>query len=90
MATIIKVKAHKADGSSPKPARYDISLKVADAIYTALYTDAFAPGVERYAGGQELLVHVGTNTITYNDILGRSQEVPIIRWKPATSTKQSK
>ena len=46
VATIIKVKAHKhkADGTSSKPASYDISLKVADAIYTALYTDAVRCG----------------------------------------------
>jgi hypothetical protein len=44
----------------------------------------------RYAAGRELLVHVGKKAIIYNDILGRSQEVPIISQKPATTMSQSK
>lgn len=31
-----------------------------------------------YAIGRELLVHIDENTITWNDILGQSHEVPII------------
>jgi len=46
-------------------------------------------GAVKHAGGHQLLVYVGKNTITYNDILGQSQEVPIISRKPVTSTKQS-
>jgi hypothetical protein len=59
VATIIEVKAHDADGSSTQPASYDISLKVANAVYMVRYTDAFGTGAVRYAGGHELLVHVG-------------------------------
>jgi len=44
----------------------------------------------QYAAGRELLLHVGKDTITYNDILGQSQELPIISQKPAPHVKQSK
>jgi hypothetical protein len=37
-----------------------------------------------YAAGRELLVLDGEKTITYNDILGQSQEVPIVSQRSAT------
>jgi hypothetical protein len=36
----------------------------------------------KYAAGRELLVQVNEKTITYNDILGQSLEVPIVSQKP--------
>ena len=36
------------------------------------------------------LVLVGKNTITYNDMLGRSLQVPIESQRPAVDSKQSK
>jgi hypothetical protein len=38
----------------------------------------------KYAAGRELSVLVGKKTITYNDILGQSQEVPIVSQRSAT------
>jgi hypothetical protein len=92
VATILDVKPHQAAGtsSSSEVASYDVSVKVAGTIYLILYTDTLGTNTVRYAAGRELLVHVGKNTIAYNDILGRSQEVPIISQKPATSMSQSK
>ena len=94
VATILEVKlltpADQAHESPLQAASYEISARVGDTIYVVLYTDTLGTGAVKYAGGQELLVHVGKGTITYNDILGRSQEVQIIRQKSATSTKQSK
>ena len=92
VATILDVKPHQSagDSSSSGVARYDVSIKVADTIYVTLYTDTWGTSTVRYAAGRELLVHVGKNTISYNDILGRSQEVAIISQKPATSVARSK
>jgi len=91
LATILDVKPHQSAGdSSSVAARYDISVKVAGTIYLVLYSDTLGTGTAKYAAGRELLVHVGKNTITYNDILGRSQELPIISRKPATTISQSK
>ena len=92
VATILDVKPHQSagDSSSSAGASYDVSVKVAGTIYLVRYTDTLGTGTVRYVGGRELLVHVGKNTITYNDILGQSQEVPIISQKPATTINQSK
>ena len=91
VATITDVKLHQAaSDSASNVARYDVSLKVSGTTYVVLYTDPFGMDKVKYAAGRELLVHVGKTTITYNDMLGRSIEVPIISQKPATNTKQPK
>lgn len=91
VATILRVKqcddANPAHESSLQAADYEITARVGSTIYVVLYTDTLGTGVVQYAGGQQLLVHVGKTTITYNDILGRSQEVQIVSQKPVT-TKQ--
>jgi len=91
VATITEVKAHQvaASGAS-EAASYDISVKVGDTIYMVLYTPASGEDTVKYAAGRDLLVLVGKNTITYNDILGRSFAVPIKSQKPATNLKLSK
>jgi len=92
VATILDVKPHQSvgDSSSPGAASYDVSLKVSGTIYLILYTDTLGTGAVKYAAGRQLLVNIGKKTITYNDILGRSQEVPIISQKPATTHSQTK
>ena len=77
--TILSVKPHPAtNGADSSTIRYDISLRVGNTVYVVLYT---APpgtyGVE-YAAGNEMLVLVGSKTITYNDILGNSRKAPIL------------
>lgn len=92
VGTILGVKAHPSASDNPLTgvATYEVSVKVADTIYTVLYMDTFGTKTVQYAGGQELLVHVGKQTITYNDILGQSCDVPIISQRPANNKKQSK
>ena len=91
VGTITDVKLHQpGENNGSEVTSYDVSLKVADTIYVVLYTDALGTKTVKYAAGRELLVHVGNDTITYNDILGRSQEVPIIGQKPAPNARQSK
>jgi len=91
VGTITAVKAHQAAGSGVSDAAsYDVSVKVGDTIYVVLYTPALGEDTVKYAAGRDLLVLVGKNTITYNDILGRSFAVPIESQKPATNLKQSK
>jgi len=55
-----------------------------------LYTPPLGMSTVRYAGGRELLVLVGKNTITYSDMLGQSLEVPIVSRKPASGARPSK
>ena len=91
IATITEVKPHPAareDASDP--ITYDVSVKVDDTIYLVRYTTPAGEIAPKYAGGRELLVLVGKNTITYNDMLGRSLQVPIESHRPATEPKHSK
>jgi hypothetical protein len=91
VGTITDVKVHQAAGASASDvASYDVSLKVGDTVYVALYTPRFGDDTVKYVVGRELLVLVGKKTITYNDILGESFEVPIESQKPATAPKRSK
>ena len=91
IATITEVKPHPAAGEdASEPLTYDVSVKVGGTIYLVRYTtpaDEIAP---KYVSGRDLLVLVGKNTITYNDMLGRSLQVPIESQRPAAEPKQSK
>ena len=91
VGTITEVKVHQTAGSGASDAAsYDVSVKVGDTIYVVLYTPAPGEDTVKYAAGRDLLVLVGKNRITYNDILGRSYDVPIESQKPAAMPKQSK
>ena len=91
IAMITEVKPRQAAGDSASdPTSYDVSVKVGDTIYVVLYTQPLGELPAKYARGHELLVLVGKNAITYNDMLGRSLQVPIERQRPVTEPKQSK
>ena len=87
---ITDVRARQVAGDGADLASYDVSVKVGDTIYVVLYTQPLGELPAKYATGHELLVLVGKNTITYNDILGRSLQVPIESQKPAAEPKVSK
>ena len=91
VAIITEVKPRQAagDGASD-PTSYDVSVKVGDTMYVVLYTQPLGELPAKYATGHELLVLVGKNTITYNDMLGRSLQVTIKSQRPVTEPKQSK
>lgn len=91
VGTITAVRTHQdASGSKKDAPSYDVSVKVGDTIYVVLYTPPLAEETVKYAAGRDLLVLVGNSTITYNDILGRSYEVPIESQEPAAKPKESK
>ncbi len=91
VGTITSVNPHQAGSGVPTgDVSYDVCLKVADTVYVLLYTPPLGMNTVRYAGGRDILVLVGKNTITYNDILGQSLEVPIVSRKPAADTKPSR
>ena len=91
VATITDVKPHPVAGEDPSdPVTYDVSVKVGDIIYLVRYTTPAGEIAPKYAAGREMLVLVGKNTITYNDMLGRSLQVPIESQRPVTEPKPSK
>jgi hypothetical protein len=91
VAIISEVKPRQAAGDDAfEPTSYDVSVKVGDTIYVVLYTQPLGELPAKYARGHQLLVLVGKNTISYNDMLGRSLQVPIESQRPAVEPKQSK
>jgi len=90
LAMITEVKPREAASSASDPVRYDVSVKVGDTIYVVLYTQPLGDIPAKYEVGRELLVLVGKDTITYNDVLGRSLQVPIESQRPASEPKHSK
>jgi hypothetical protein len=89
VATILDVKQHQEDGAHASVVtRYDISVKVGDTIYVALCPLPSGEIDAKYAAGREILVLVEKTTITYNDILGRSYEVPILSQQPAAPPRE--
>jgi hypothetical protein len=91
IATITEVEPHPSAGeNASNPTSYDVAVKVGDTIYLVLYTTPAGEIAPKYAAGRELLVLVGKSTITYNDILGRSLQVPIESRRPATEPKHSR
>ena len=90
IAIITEVKPRQAAGDDASDSTsYDVSVKVGDTIYVVLYTQPLGELPAKYATGHELLVLVGKNTITYNDMLGRSLQVPIESQRPAAESKRS-
>jgi|SRR5215469_4269022 len=91
IAIITEVKPRQPAGDNASdPTSYDVSVKVGDTIYVVLYQQPLGELPAKYARGHELLVLVEKNTITYNDMLGRSLQVPIESQRPATESKRSK
>lgn len=91
VSTIIEVKGHHAAGDNASDAAsYDVSVKVGDTIYVVLYTPPLGELPPKYEVGREILVLVGKNTITYNDMLGRSLQVPIQSKRLTAEPKPSK
>jgi hypothetical protein len=89
LVTEVKPRQAAADDASESPS-YDVSVKVGDTTYVVLYMQPLGELPAKYATGHELLVLVGKNTLTYNDLLGRSLQVPIESQRPAIEAKQSK
>lgn len=88
IATILDVKPHgKAGVRASDVTSYDVSVQVGDTIYVGRYTPPLGEIDVKYVAGRQILVEVGKQAITYNDILGRSHEVPIESQRPAPSAK---
>ena len=78
-ATIVDVKTHQESApSGSSVSRYDITIRLQNNIYVVLYTPPPGTYGSQYMKGMDMLVLVGENTITYNDMLGVSREVPIL------------
>jgi uncharacterized phage infection (PIP) family protein YhgE len=79
VGTIMSVREHTAAADADSSVTtYDISVRVGNTVYVVLYTPPLGDDTVRYVAGLDLLVLAGEKTITYNDMLGNSLQVPII------------
>ena len=77
-ATVMAVAAHPKTGQADEVARYDVSVKVGDTMYVVLYTPPNGANGVEYASGMNLLVSVGSDSLTFNR-QGKATQVPIVR-----------
>jgi hypothetical protein len=77
--TITEVVAHQnAPGEPSDVARYEVSVKVGNIVYKVLYTPPNGANGVKYSQGIQLLVSVGTDTLTFNSRLSGTTVVPIL------------
>jgi len=89
VATIVSVKPHQiSTTAAPDSKSYDVTLRVKDLELVVLVTPPQGVVTIKYAAGRQVLILVGDKTVTYNDLLGRSFDVPILsRTKIAASAQ---
>ena len=75
------VTAHQSAPGEPLSdvPRYDVSVKIGDVLYVALYTPRGGANSVEYAPGIEMLFWVGSNTLSFNSKLSGTTELPILR-----------
>jgi hypothetical protein len=90
VGTITEVRIHETGekAGASDAISYDVSVKVGATIYVVLFTPALREIAVKYAAGRSGLVLVGKSTIRYNDLLGRSFDLPIESRKTAASPKE--
>jgi periplasmic protein CpxP/Spy len=86
--TIMDVATHQNAPGEPAsgPTRYDVSVKVGDTVYVALFTPVNSSNTVEYAKGFDLLVLVGTDTLTFNSKLSGTTTMPILRREKAAAS----
>jgi hypothetical protein len=78
VGTITAAQCHQAPDADARVASCQVSVRVGNTAYGVLYAAPVGTDKVRYETGRELLVLVGEDTITYNDMLGNSFQVPIL------------
>ena len=84
VGTITAAQCHHAVDADARVTRCEVSVRVGDTAYGVLYEAPLGTDNVRYEAGRELLVLVGEDTITYNDMLGNSFQVPIVSRRTVT------
>ncbi len=84
----MEVKIHQPSTENDGGAKqYDISVKVGNTLYVVLYTSPTGSNIVEYRAGMDMPVSIQGDTRKFNDLMGRSQSVPILSRKPIESKK---
>ena len=77
VGTITAEQCHQVADADPSITSCEVSLKVGNTVYVALYKPPF--GVDTvFATGRDLEVSIGEKTLMFNDLLGDSFQVQIL------------
>jgi hypothetical protein len=85
VGTITATECHQAAHADTRVTSCEVSLRVGNTAFGVLYAAPVGTDNVRYETGRELLVVVGEDTITYNDMSGNSFQVPILSRATVTS-----
>jgi hypothetical protein len=78
VVTVTAVRPYKVPNADPSVTSYKVSVRVGNAVYVVLITPGPGTDIGIYARGRQVPVLIGEHTITYNDRLGNSFQVPIL------------
>jgi hypothetical protein len=78
VGTITAAQCRQGADADARVTSCEVSVRVGNTAYGVLYAAPVGMENVRYETGRELLVLVGEDTITYNDMLGNSFQVPIL------------
>ena len=78
VGAITAAQCHQVTDADARVTSCEVSVRVGNIAYGVLYAAPLGTDSARYEAGRELLVLVGEDTITYNDMLGNSFQVPIL------------
>jgi hypothetical protein len=85
VGTLLAVARHQeAKPSADAPVRYDVTVRVGDTVYVALFTPPNGSKTVEYRVGAELPVIAGPGSLKFSSILGAPLEAPILQKRPAT------
>lgn len=76
--TITAVRYHLVADADPSITSYEVSVKVGNTVYVAVYTPPFGIDNVPFATGRDIEVLIVKNTLMFNDLLGNSFQVPIL------------
>ncbi len=78
VGTVTEVRPYKVPNADSSITSYKVSVRVGNTVYVVLNTPRPGSDIGIYARGRQVPVLVGEHTITYNDRLGNSFQVPIL------------
>jgi hypothetical protein len=78
VGTVTAVQPYKVPNADPSVTSYKVSVRVGNTVYVVLNTPRPGSDIGIYARGRQIPVLVGDHTITYNDRLGNSFQLPIL------------
>jgi Protein of unknown function (DUF3300) len=78
VGTVTAVQPYKVPNADPSITSYKVSVRVGNTVYVVLNTPRPGTDIGIYARGRQVPVLIGEHTITYNDRLGNSFQVPIL------------